>query len=70
VRRDNGVAPASLDPTALLAQESKRFALHRYGCGAALECWNWSPGRFANRAGPWPIGRKKTFASGNRGVGA
>ena len=37
LRGSDGMAPASLDSSALSAQESERFALHRHRYGIAFE---------------------------------
>jgi hypothetical protein len=50
---DNGMARASLDPQALLAQKPQRPALCCCWRGTACERGNWSRDRLTNRSSTW-----------------
>jgi hypothetical protein len=54
LRGSDGMAPASLDSSALSAQESERFALHRHRYGIAFERRNWGTDRLTGRDGARP----------------
>src|SRR5262245_5594849 len=54
LRGSDGIAPASLDSSALSTQESERFALHRHRYGIAFERRNWGTDRLTGRDGARP----------------
>jgi hypothetical protein len=52
LRGNSRVAPTRLDAEAVLAQESKRSALHHRQCRATRERRSWNRSRVANRGSP------------------